>query len=185
MRRDLLLARGLALVGSRATGKSTVGRIVAERLGRGFVDIDDQIVNVAGCGSIREVFASWGEPHFRDLEELVLKGAVQEPGRVVATGGGIVLREANRNALQSYGFVVWLTADPEILANRLREDPQGLLNRPALTAKGTVEEIAEVMAVRTPLYQEVADAQVDTTGRSVDEVADAILEAWSASGGAL
>jgi shikimate kinase len=176
---DFYTDRGLALVGSRATGKTTVGRILGMRLGRSFVDTDDQVQRVSGAGTIREVFAQWGEPHFRDLEEVVLKGATQEPGRIVATGGGIVLREANRKVLREYGFVVWLTADPEVLAERLRADPRGLNNRPALTAAGTLEEIAEVMAVRTPLYQEVADAIVDTTGRTAEEVAEAVMVSWS------
>ena len=86
-----------------------------------------------------------------------------------------MLREANRRRLRDFGFVVWLTAEPAELARRLESDPRGLAERPALTADGTIAEIAQVLDVRTPLYQEVADAVIETGGKSPDEVAAAIL----------
>jgi shikimate kinase len=100
------------------------------------------------------------------------------PGLVLATGGGAVLREANRRRLRDFGFIAWLTARPEELARRLQADPRGLAERPALTPAGTLEEIIQVLDARTPLYRELADAIVETGGRSPDEVADAILECW-------
>jgi shikimate kinase len=167
---------GLALVGYRGTGKTTVGRLLAERLGRPFVDADRELEARAGR-PIRAIFAEEGEPAFRDLEEATLRDLAARPGVVLATGGGVVLRGPNRRALRRFGFVVWLTASPDVLAGRLRDDGGG---RPALTAAGPLAEIAAVLEARTPLYREVADAVVETEGRTPAQVADAVLAAWSA-----
>ena len=104
-----------------------------------------------------------------------------DPNLVLATGGGVVLRESNRRALKRFGFVVWLRADPNVLAGRLANDP-AVIGRPALTAAGTLAEIAEVLESRTPLYREAADAVVETEGRTPEAVADAVLEAARAAG---
>jgi shikimate kinase len=167
--------RGLALVGARGTGKTSVGRIVADRLGLPFADADEELQRRAGR-PIAAIFAAQGEPAFRDLEEEVLAALATRAGLVLATGGGAVLRAANRRALRRFGLVVWLTAGPDVLAGRLRRDVGG---RPALTAAGTLAEVAAVLEARTPLYREVADATVETAGRTPAEVADAVLDAWS------
>jgi shikimate kinase len=174
--------QGLALVGTRGSGKTTVGRILAERLLRPFVDADVELEGKLGR-SIASLFAEAGEPAFRDWEERTLHElTAAHPGVILATGGGVVLREANRKALRSFGFVVWLRADPGTASARLRADRRGLSARPALTAAGTLDELADVLAARSPLYQAVADAVVDTDGRSADEVADAILRLWPPAG---
>ena len=90
-----------------------------------------------------------------------------------------MLREANRRRLRDFGFVVWLTAEPAELARRLEADRRGLAERPALTRGGTLAEIAQVLAARAPLYQELADAVIETGGKTPDEVADAILGCWT------
>jgi shikimate kinase len=178
--------RGLVLVGARCTGKTTVGRLVAMRLGTVFFDLDDEIERTIKM-PIRDYFANFGERKFRDEEGEALGNLIETQsivtrsgsrGIVLATGGGIVVREANRRRLREFGFVVWLTADPEVLSARLKADPKGLESRPALTPAGTLAEIAQVLEVRTPLYREVADAVVDTTGRSLTRAADAVMEAW-------
>jgi shikimate kinase len=170
--------QGLALIGYRATGKSTVGRILAKRLDRPFLDADLEIEAQAG-ESIREIFAHRGEPVFRDWEEQVLaRLTAANPKGIVATGGGAVLREANRRRLRSFGLVVWLTALPSELARRLVSDGRGLADRPALTTAGTVAEIAEVLQARAPLYELTADAVIDTAGRSPDQVADDLIICW-------
>jgi shikimate kinase len=170
---------GLVLVGYRATGKSTVGRIVAERLRRPFVDIDREIESRTGR-SIRVIFESQGEAAFREQEAEVLAQVIaSRPGVVVATGGGAILLEGNRRAIRDFGFVAWLTADAAILSRRLETSRRGVEARPALTSAGTLAEIAAVLEARTPLYREVAHASVDTTDRSAPQVADAVLEAWS------
>jgi shikimate kinase len=172
--------RGLALIGYRGTGKSTVGRLLAGRLSRTFLDADLEIAARAGR-SIQAIFAEWGEPTFRDWEERALAELVEaHPAAILATGGGAVLREANRRRLHEFGFVVWLTAPPAVLAGRLTADHRGLADRPALTAAGTLEEIARVLEARAPLYRGLADAVVETDGRSPVEVADAVLGHWAA-----
>ena len=167
---------GLVLVGYRGTGKSTVGRLLAARTGRPFVDADVQIEARAGR-SIRTIFEESGEPAFRDWEERVLREVAEgRPGAVLATGGGAILREANRRTLRAFGMVVWLRAEPSVLARRLEADARTRAARPALTAAGALAEIADVLTARTPLYEAVADAWVETEGKSIAEVVDAILE---------
>jgi len=170
--------QGLALVGTRGTGKSTVGRILAERLVRPFLDADVELEEKLGR-SIAAIFAEDGEPLFRAWEEQVLSElTTAHPGAILATGGGVVLRETNCKALRSFGFVVWLWTDPALAAARLQADRRGLDIRPALTPAGTIAELARVLEARTPLYQAVADRVVDTSGRTAEEVADQILELW-------
>ncbi len=169
---------GLALIGFRGTGKLTVGRILARRLKRSFRDCDREIEARAGL-SIRAIFSESGESAFRDWEEQILAELTAgRPEIILATGGGAVLRETNRQRLRDFGLVVWLKAHPSELARRLEADIRGLAERPALTNAGTLDEIVPVLEARIPLYQESADAVVETGERSPDEVADAILELW-------
>jgi len=169
---------GLALVGYRGTGKSTVGRILAGRLIRTFLDVDLEIERRAGR-SIAAIFSDGGESVFRDWEERTLGELIDQfPTAILATGGGAVLREINRRRLRDFGFVVWLTADPAELALRLEADRSGASGRPALTPAGAISEIAQVLEERTPVYQRVADTAVETGGRSPDQVAAAILDCW-------
>lgn len=175
MSRPLFHGRGLALVGYRGTGKSTVGRLLAERLGRPFVDADAALEARYGR-SIRSVFEDLGEPVFRDWEEAVLAELAVDRASILSTGGGVVLRESNRRTLKTFGYVIWLSAGPEILAGRLSENA-GVWGRPALTAAGTLGEIADVLRAREPLYREVADAVVATDGLNPAEVVEAVLTA--------
>ena len=168
--------RGLALVGYRGTGKSTVGRLVAERLRRPFIDADSALEACYGR-SVRSLFEELGEPAFRDREAALLAELTAVPDRVIATGGGVVLRAENRTALKQFGLVVWLTADPQVLASRLSRNTSALHARPALTAAGTIAEIAEVLSTRLPWYREVADVEVATDGRTLAEVVDAVIAA--------
>jgi shikimate kinase len=169
---------GLALIGFRGTGKSTVGRILADRLNRKFLDADLEIEARAGR-SIGSIFTEWGEAVFRDREERTLAELTSTfPDAIVATGGGAVLRESNRRRIRELGFVVWLRAEPAVLARRLESDRRGLVERPALTPAGTLAEIATVLEVRIPLYRELADAVLETGDKTPDEVADAILGHW-------
>ncbi len=171
--------RGLALVGYRGTGKSTVGRMLAEATGRPFFDADDEIVARAGR-TIRAVFEESGESVFRDWEERVIHEITEShPNAILATGGGAILREANRRRLQAFGFVAWLRAEPDELARRLEADAQTRETRPSLTTAGTLNEIIEVLEARTPLYQEAAHAAVDTKGIPPRDVVDLILDHWS------
>lgn len=173
--------RGLVLVGCRGTGKSTVGRLLAERTGRPFVEVDEAIVARAGK-TIRAIFEQDGEPAFRDIEETVVRDLTENhAGAVLGTGGGTILRESNRRMLRSFGLVAWLRADVAELARRLEADAATRETRPSLTNKGAVEEIAEVMAFRTPFYEEIAHVVIDAQGVDPAEVAGRILEHWRCS----
>ncbi|MBX6314857.1 MAG: shikimate kinase [Isosphaeraceae bacterium] len=165
---------GLSLVGYRGAGKSTIGPIVAERLGLPFLDVDQELEARVGR-SIRAIFAEQGEAAFRDYEEATLRALTEQGPSVLATGGGAVLREANRQVLRRFGPVIWLSARPEVLAQRLRADRQ---ERPALTASGTLAEVAAVLETRLPFYREAADVTIDTTDRSPAEVAEEVVRLW-------
>jgi len=167
----------IILVGYRGTGKSTVGRLLADRLGWGFRDADAELEARAGQ-TVAEIFAAEGEPGFRDREAAVLADLVGLPDHVIATGGGVVLRPANRELLKAAGFVAWLQAPPEVVWERLQADPTTAARRPALTTGGFAE-VADLMGVREPLYRAVAAAAVDAAGRSPEAVAAAILAAWA------
>jgi shikimate kinase len=170
---------GLALVGYRGSGKSTVGKILASRLGRRFLDADREIESRAGR-SIAAIFAEEGEPSFRGWEERTLKDLVLgHPGAILATGGGVVLLPSNRRLLLSFGLVVWLQAEPAELARRLQSDSAAGLLRPSLTAAGLIGEIASVLDARRALYHELADAEIDTLDREPNQVAEQILALWT------
>jgi shikimate kinase len=168
----------IALVGARGTGKTTVGRMLADALGWRFVDADDAIEAVAGK-SVAAIFQDEGEAAFRELEAAAVGAWVGVDRLVLATGGGAVLRADSRQALKQCGLVVWLTAPPAVLWGRLQADPATAARRPNLTATGGLEEVEQVLAAREPLYRETATLAVDTAGRSPAEVAAVILNAWT------
>jgi shikimate kinase len=171
--------RGVALVGYRGTGKTTVGRLLALKMNRSFIDVDLEIEARSGH-SIDAIFSQSGEPEFRDWEERVLDDLLEQyPEAVVATGGGSVLREQNRRRIRNFGSVVWLTAIPDELARRLDSDFHRGAGRPALTAAGAIDEISQVLAERMPIYEAVADLVIETTGKSPEQVASAILERFA------
>src|SRR5262245_54311263 len=123
----------ILLVGYRGTGKTTVGRLLAAALGWDFFDADDQIEAAAGR-TVADSFAAEGEPGFRDREAAALAELCLGANRVIATGGGAVLRPANRELLRRAGFVAWLTAPPAVVWERLQTDPTTAARRPNLTA---------------------------------------------------
>ncbi len=163
---------GLALIGYRGSGKSTIGRLLAARLGWTFADSDTLIEAEAGR-PISSLFREFGELHFRDIEAQVIAQATTQTRLVLSTGGGAVLRDSNRALLRQFGLVVWLTASPEVLVARLRKSPG---NRPALTNAGLFDEVSEVLQARTPIYRNLADLTVGTDTRNPAQVVDQILE---------
>ncbi|HZT79354.1 MAG TPA: shikimate kinase [Gemmataceae bacterium] len=162
-------------MGYRATGKTTVARLLAERLGWAWVDADVALEERAGR-SIRQVFAERGEAGFREMEAELLGELCRRERHVIATGGGVVLRPENRRRLRESGRVVWLTADADTLWKRLRGDAATAERRPALTVGGRAE-VEELLRVREPLYREVAGLTVDTAGRTPADVA-ASIHVW-------
>src|SRR5262245_3626346 len=167
----------LFLIGYRGSGKSTVGRIVADRLGWRFLDADAVLEERTGQ-TIREIFATEDERGFRKREAAILADLCTEREAVIATGGGVVLRENNRNLLKRYGFVAWLGADPPTLLARIQADPTTAARRPVL-AGGGLAEIQELLAIREPLYRACADVEVAVATLSPELAADAILAACS------
>jgi shikimate kinase len=168
------------LIGARGSGKTTVGRLLAARLGWSFVDMDDVIEAAAGK-SIAEIFANEGETGFRNREASGLQEISSHPDHVIATGGGIVLRPQSRSRLCATGYCVWLTAPPQTLWDRIRLDVATPVRRPALTDLSPEEEIRHVLAEREPLYLSIAQLSVPTDCQSPESVVSAILAACSTS----
>jgi shikimate kinase len=154
-----------------------VGRQLARRLGLRFVDSDHAIEARIGC-SIREFFDREGEARFRDIEEEVLDALSQEPECVLSTGGGAVLRPANRTHLHSRGKVVYLKSTPEELFRRLRHD----VSRPLLQVSDPLAKMRELFAVRDPLYRETAHFVLETGRPSVSTLVNMIMMQLDLSG---
>lgn len=150
------------LVGPMGVGKSSIGRRLAARLGRVFVDCDEELIRRTGV-QIEVIFEIEGEAGFRARESKLLRELVEQRGIVLATGGGAVLMSENRGALRAHGTVVFLNADPELLARRTARDRK----RPLLRSGDRLGRIRELLAVREPLYREIADCVVDTGQGSV------------------
>ena len=134
----------LYLIGPRGSGKSTVGRLLAERLGWGFADADEVLETLAGC-TIADIFRAEGEAGFREREADILRELAKRERHVIACGGGVILRPANRALLHSTGHCVWLTGDPKILCERLECDPSTGSRRPALTDLPGPAEIERIL----------------------------------------
>jgi shikimate kinase len=160
------------LIGYRGTGKSTVARLLASQLGWEFRDAD-AVLEAKFGRSITDIFQKDGEAKFRAMEVEVLAELCKLSRVVVATGGGIVLREENRELMRRAGRIVWLTADLDTLWKRMLADAAEGRPRPALSVGGRAE-IEELLRVREPLYRACAEFSVDTTGRTPEEIADEI-----------
>jgi shikimate kinase len=165
--------RNIALIGFRATGKSTVGRILAHKLGREFVDMDVRLISESG-----RVIAAWVEQEgwgsFRRAESGLLRALALKKRLVVATGGGIILDPQNDEVLRKDFFTVWLKAAPQTIQTRLSSDPGSPLTRPALSELPMKEEIIKVLFEREPLYSRVANIEIDTEGKEAIRIADEI-----------
>ncbi len=161
----------VVLVGYRGTGKSAVARQLADALELTVVTLDQEIERLAGQ-PIPQIVQQMGWPGFRDLEEQVVRTFAAGDGQVLDCGGGVIEREANFDTLRSAGTVVWLQASTQTIVRRIAGDTQ----RPSLTGtKSFTDEVSEVLARRTPLYQRIAHLQVDTDDLTVSQVAAEIL----------
>lgn len=154
--------RNIMLIGMPGSGKSTIGAALAERLGRKLVDVDERIVEMAGC-SIPEIFAKDGEEGFRRIEHQALCEVSQESGLVIATGGGVVTRQENFDPMRQNSLIVWLLRDLALLP----KDGRPLSQTNSLT---------EMFKVREPMYRAAADCIADNNG-SVEDTVKQILEA--------
>lgn len=154
----------VALIGYRGSGKSTVGKRLADQLWHKFVDTDDLVVKKAGK-DIRSIFESMGEKGFRELEAKVVAEVCKLPDHVIALGGGAVLREENRKALKDAGMkVIYLRCEAEELARRIEADPQSAASRPGLTPHGGgIDEVRKLLVEREPIYRSVMTGELDVT----------------------
>jgi shikimate kinase len=161
--------QNIILVGFMGTGKTTVGRIVAERRGMSFVDMDD-LIEEREAKSIDSIFAEDGEAHFRALERQLVKELAQSQGLVIGAGGGVVLNPDNIGDYEATGLVVCLTAPPDVILERVAKDS----HRPLLEGGEKAQKIIGMLESRKALYGAIP-FQVDTTKLTPDQVADEIV----------
>ena len=164
-------ADNIFLIGPMGAGKSTIGRALAAHLNKRFLDCDQEIEKRTGA-SIPLIFEIEGEVGFRHRETQVLNELTEEAGLVLATGGGAILAEENRELLKGRGVVVYLQAPIEVLVKRTAHDR----NRPLLANVDRREKLVELMKVREPLYRELADITVSSGGRPAAAVARDIVK---------
>ncbi|MBX3320076.1 MAG: shikimate kinase [Nitrospira sp.] len=161
----------VVLIGYRGTGKSSVGKILAARLGRPLLSTDEEVVKFAGQ-TIPAIVEQHGWEYFRDLESKVCQELAGQNGLIIDTGGGAIVRSQNVDVLKQTGKLFWLTASVETIAKRIGSDTQ----RPSLTGtKSFIDEIQDVLQDRLPKYQAAGDYVIETEGRSLSQVADEIL----------
>jgi shikimate kinase len=169
------------LIGYRGAGKTAVGRCLSAALGRPFCDMDEELARRC-AGTIKEFVGRHGWPAFRGEEKALLLEIARQSGRVVSTGGGVVLDAENVSAMRRSGRVVWLRASANTLRERLQADEGTPDNRPALRASMPLdEEIRSSLSERTPLYRQAMDLSVATDGRPVEDICRTISELLQAA----
>lgn len=161
----------IALIGFMGTGKTAVGKLLAEKLGKDFIDIDVLIEKKAGK-SIPAIFRDEGEIRFRELEIEVMRQLTGRKNAVIACGGGAVLNKINIDRLEQECIIVYLTAAPSVILKRT----SGGQERPLLLVKGRVRQIAELLKYRRPYYERSADITINTSRLTPEAVAQTIME---------
>ncbi len=164
----------LILIGYRATGKTTLAKLLAEQLACDWTDADVEIEQRAGK-SIARIFAEDGEPAFRELEARVIADLCRRTDLVLAAGGGAPLREESRHRMRQSGVVVWLKASPATIHRRMTADATTPGRRPSLTEFDPSREIIDLLERREPVYRETAHLEFDTEGRTPEELTREIL----------
>jgi shikimate kinase len=168
----------IVLIGMRGSGKTTVGKILAQKLGRELVEMDELITQKAGL-AIPEIVEKYGWSKFRDIEEEVTNEVAGRDNIVNAAGGGVVTREKNIAKLKKNGVLVWLKANVDILVRRIGEDSE----RPLLVRGRTWREDIEItLTERKPLYQKAADLVVDTEDKTPEEIAEIVMSLMAGKG---
>ena len=159
------------LVGPMGAGKTSIGRQLAEALGMDFFDSDHEIEARSGA-TIPWIFDVEGEDGFRKREQTMIEELSQRQNIVLATGGGAVLSEANRNYLKTRGTVIYLSASIDLLLERTQRDR----NRPLLQTENPRARLEELMQIREPLYREVADIVLETDNSSIRHTVNRIIK---------
>ncbi|GAI37661.1 unnamed protein product, partial [marine sediment metagenome] len=163
----------IVLIGFRGTGKTTVGKRLAEKLNLEFIDADDFIERKYGF-SISELFQTKGESLFRLLESDVINELSKLDSRIIAAGGGAVLKYKNIKNLKRHGIIILLEADGDTVYQRIQADDKTKTQRPKLTGNELYREIKELMEFRKSYYQRAADYTVNTTNKSADTTLEEI-----------
>ncbi|MDA7517967.1 shikimate kinase [Akkermansiaceae bacterium] len=161
----------IVLIGFMGTGKSTIGRELSKMLSYPLVDTDQAIVKKAGK-PIPRIFADEGEEAFRKMETEILEELAEKGGNIIATGGGIIGSERNREILRKLGYVVWLAASPKEILERTSRNS----NRPLLNGVDPEGSIMRLLEERTPLYMEAAHLNIETDQLCFDEICNGIIE---------
>jgi shikimate kinase len=165
-----MISRSIVLIGMMGAGKSSVGRCLQRRTGLARFDTDEIVSSKFGL-SISEIFSTYGERRFREVEAQALVELAAGEATIIVTGGGIVLRQENVDLLKQLGTIVWLDANEETLFERASRRS----NRPLLQTEDPRTTFSEMLRARAPHYAKVADIRVDTSALTRDEVADVIL----------
>lgn len=164
------------LIGYRGTGKTSVGKFLAAHIGWDFIDMDDKLSNQFNT-SIRSFVNRFGWDEFRERELGLIRKIGASTRKVVATGGGIILKDANIECMRNSGRVVWLKASAETIKARLSGDGLTAEMRPALTSEGTLTEVETVLRQRNPRYERGMDFSVSTDARPISEICQDIINA--------
>jgi len=171
----------IVLIGLRGSGKTTVGRILAQKLGRELVEMDELVTRKTGL-AIPEIVKKYGWDRFREIEEEITNQVAKLDNIINASGGGVVTGEKNITKLKQKGVLVWLQAGVDTLVKRIGEDSQ----RPPLAGGRTGREDMEItLKERKPLYQRAADLSVSTEDKTPEEVAEAIINLLKLQGSSL
>lgn len=166
-----MLANNIILIGFMGSGKTSVGRQLANSIGYHFKDTDDLIVAKEGM-EIPEIFQKYGEALFRNLETTLLLTIIDDLNKtVLSTGGGIPIRDRNVNLLRMMGHVIYLRTSNSTIVKRLSGDT----SRPLLMGENLSERVETLLASRAPIYEEAADIIIDTDDKTVDYIVNEIL----------
>ena len=164
------MSNNIFLIGFMGSGKSTIGRFLQKELNMELVEMDARIVEEQGM-SINDIFAQYGEDHFRDIESKLILTLGEEGNTIVSCGGGVVVRPQNVEYMKKSGTIVFLTATPETIYERVKNST----DRPILNGHMNVEYIAELMEKRRALYEEAADIRIKTDGKDRNEICREII----------
>lgn len=160
----------IVLIGMRGSGKTTVGKLLAQHLKKDFIAVDELVAKKAGM-TIAQIVEEYGWEYFRDLESKVTKEISQKDNVIIAAGGGVVVRPKNVKALKEHGKLFWLTVNIDTLLKRIGNDA----NRPSLTGKSPKEDMEEIQKQRQKLYEQAADVIIDTENVTPREVMEEII----------
>ncbi len=168
----------IILIGYRGTGKSIVGRKIAERLQVPFHDTDELVKEHTGR-TIREIVEEKGWESFRKEERKIIRKLSAVKKSVIATGGGAIMDAENQDTLRKMGVFVWLSADVGTIIERMGRDEVSSEQRPSLSDNDLYRETVDMLEMRTPIYRRLADLTIDTSERSIDEIVDEIYRVLS------